>query len=141
MENDLNSFVLLEPKEAEYRDFYDRHRGTVRIWDNGSEKLHDLPLYSELAFIGPDGTEMIRLIDGVPAHDRRNVAAPGGTTFKSEDYFARTLELPDGEVYVSRVSGWFIHKNEVEKNGADTQYKGVIRFARAVYDESGSLKG
>ncbi|MGE4496749.1 MAG: ATP-binding protein [Deferribacterales bacterium] len=141
IENDLNSFVLLEPQESEYRDFYDRHRGTVRFWDNGSEKFHDVPLYSELAFIRPDGTEQIRLVDGFPVKELRNVSVPANTTYKTEDYFIRTLELPDGEVYVSRVSGWFIHKKEVEKKGSDTQYDGVVRFARAVYDKDGSLKG
>ena len=141
IENDLNSFVLLEAEEAEYMDFYNRHRGTMRIWENGSEKLSDVPLYSELAFVDPDGTERIRIVDGVPVDELRNVSVPANTTYKTEDYFRRTLELPDGMVYVSRVSGWFIHRNEVEEKGHDTQYKGVVRFARAVYNSDGSLRG
>ncbi len=70
----------------------------------------------------------------------RNVADPANTTYKNETYFNKARQLKKGEISVSRLSGWYVSRDE-QLQGAETPleavqgtpYRGVIRFAAPVY--------
>ena len=107
------------PRNAQsYLEFCRTHRR--RIWrrggtnDNIIEIRERIPLYKEIAFIGPTGKEQILIRDEkiVPDEELRDVSIPANTTYKSEDYFQRTISLPPGEIYVSHLTGWHVTKEE-----------------------------
>lgn len=113
------------------------------------EKKERIPIYSEISFIGTDGIELVRLVDGQPA-PLRDVSDPLNTEFKSEDYFSQALGLLEGEIYVSRVNTWYLPTSEARKDlpdetrdgkmwnilpGRDTMKSGNIRFATPVYED------
>ena len=106
-------------------------------------------LYREVAWVGPDGRERIRVDGGEPVRpDRlRDVSRPGGTTYGVERYFARALEMPPGEPFVGHVVGRHVSKPEqlagarsVEEAVDGAEYRGIVRFALAVR-RSGRLLG
>ncbi len=117
-EADLLSLKML-PREAEaYRRFSQAHRAT--IWtlagsnDNPVEVHLPLPIYREVALVGPDGRERVRIADDriVTPAELRDVSDPRNTTFKNERYFAETCKLRDGEIFVSHVAGWYASEQE-----------------------------
>ena len=67
----------------------------------------------------------------------RCVADPAQTTYGSEDYFIKALTLPEGEIWVSRLSGWYVSREEQRQGQV---FQGVIRFAMPVY-RHGQLRG
>ncbi len=143
------------PRNAEsYLEFCRTHRR--RIWrrggtnDNITEIRERVPLYKEIAFIDPTGKEKILIRDEriVPEEELRDVSIPVYTTYKSEDYFQRTISLPPGEIYVSHLTGWHLTKEEqlgkaekVETAVEGKIYQGVIRFAKPIYGMDGALLG
>ncbi|HOE11264.1 MAG TPA: sensor histidine kinase [bacterium] len=143
------------PRNAQsYLEFCRTHRR--RIWkrggtnDNIIEIRERIPLYKEIAFIGPTGKEQILIRDEkiVPDEELRDVSIPANTTYKSEDYFQRTISLPPGEIYVSHLTGWHVTKEEqlgkaekVEAAVEGKSYHGVIRFAKPIYGMDGGLLG
>jgi len=151
-EEDLRALSLLPPDPAMYRDFARSHKR--QIWyrrldvEPPRDVLEDIPLYSEVAFIGPDGRERIRVVDGELSTQLRDVSRPENTTYKSETYFLRARELPAGKIYVSHVTGWHINRDE-QLAGAEApeqavggrQYRGVVRFAAPLRRPDGSLRG
>ena len=95
-----------------------------------------VPLYKEMALIDKNGNEQIKIVDGqaVPAGKLVNVSDPANTTYKTEDYFAKTKNLNKGEIYVSPVTGWYVNKAAFEKG---QRFSGVVRFATPVFNQDG----
>jgi signal transduction histidine kinase len=152
-ENDLIFLSRSQPDPATLLNFYASRRG--EIWyRSGSasapiETREQVPLYRSIALIDKNGRERTVIRDGgiVPASELKNVADPAGTTFLTEDYFARVVAQP-GKIYVSHLTGFHISKQE-QLNGADEPenaldgrtYQGVIRFAAALFDARGAFNG
>jgi len=151
---DLKTVATLPRHSETYLEFCISHRR--RIWrragtnDNRVEIHESVPVYREIALVGPDGREKI-LVRGekiVPDSALRDVSDRANTTYKCEDYFQRTRDLPPGEVYVSRLVGWHVTKQEqlvgatrVEDAVQGKEYDGVIRFAAPVFDTRGVFEG
>ena len=87
-----------------------------------------------MALIDKNGKEQIKIVDGqaVPAKKLVNVSDPANTTYKTEDYFAKTKKLNKGEIYVSPVTGWYVDKAAFEKG---QRFSGVVRFATPVFNQ------
>ncbi len=144
VEGDLNDLALIEPGEESYLDFTWGHARSV--WyrrgtnDEPVEVRERILLYHEIAYIDATGLEKIRIVDGRPTLNLRNVANPANTTYKIEDYFSKARQLGKGKISVSRLSGWYVSRDE-QLQGAETPleavqgtpYRGVIRFAAPVY--------
>ncbi|BCR05718.1 hypothetical protein DESUT3_27870 [Desulfuromonas versatilis] len=151
-EEDLRDLALLPVDPGVYARFSDNHR--KEIWHRGgtnaapTEIRELIPLYSELTFIGPEGRERLRLVEGALAPTSRDVSDPANTTYRSETYFLEARQLPPGEVYVSHVTGWHVNREE-QLQGAPTpeaavegtRYTGVLRFAMPVHAANGELQG
>ena len=78
----------------------------------------------------------------------RDVSKPENTTFKSERYFQETLKLKSREIYVSRVTGWYVNRNQqlgraerIEDAVEGKKFEGVIRFAIPCIGETGEYEG
>ncbi len=152
VEQDLKTLSLLPPEEETYLEFSRRHRRG--LWYRSgtnlqmTEKREEAPLYRELAFIGPDGWEQLRIRDNLALSDLRDVSDPANTNYLSETYFLEARDLPSGEIYVSHLTGWHVNK-EQQLQGAPTpeaavegaSYEGVVRFATPVRDAFGALHG
>jgi signal transduction histidine kinase/HAMP domain-containing protein len=151
-EGDLRDLALLPPQEEAYLSFSRNHRR--EIWyrtgtnDAPDEMREEIPLYYELAFIGVDGKERLRIVDDRIVRMLRDVSDPANTSFLTETYFIEARELPAGEIYVSHVTGWHVNREE-QLRGAPTPevavegatYRGVVRFAMPVRDRAGRLSG
>ena len=153
-EEDLLVLKIL-PRDAHYyRQFLLNHRRT--IWtregtnENPIEVHRDVPLYREAAFIGPDGTEIVRVVGDriVDASQLRDVSKPENTTYRSELYFEETLKVNAGEIYVSHVTGWFVTLEEqlhgaqrIEDAVEGRQFEGLIRFATPCMRDDGGFEG
>ncbi len=146
VEGDLQDLALLPAEQGAYLDFSNRHQRTLwqrRGTDAEPIEVHEsVRLYSELAFIAADGREQIRIFDGRPVDRLRNVADPLQTTYKVEDYFQQAAGLPAGEIWVSRLSGWYVSRDEKLHDGEipmeavqEAPYRGVIRFATPIWKE------
>ncbi|MDF1554885.1 MAG: ATP-binding protein [Deferrisomatales bacterium] len=65
--DDLRSLALLPPTPASYRSFYwSTLAPLTATGDEGHQERIWLPLYSEVGFIAPDGTEVVVVRDGEP---------------------------------------------------------------------------
>lgn len=144
VETDVKVLAQIEPLESAYLDFAWGH--ARKVWyrrgtnDKPVEVSEQIMLYHELSFIDTGGQEQIRIVAGRPAGELRNVTDPANTTYKNEEYFRRAIILPKGEVYVARLAGWYVSRDE-QLQGAETPleavqgtpYRGVVRFATPVY--------
>jgi len=152
VKGDLEDLALLPPRPETYVDFWRQHR--KEVWyragtnEDPVEVRDQVPLYAELAFIGPDGHERVRVTGGRVVSDLRDVSDPANTTYRSETYFLIGKNLPPGAVYMSHVTGWHLNKEE-QLAGAPApeaavegeRYRGVIRLTKAVYGDDGSFAG
>ncbi len=151
VEGDLLDLSLLPPSEQQYLNFDWSHQREIwyRRGTNSApiEVREKILLYSELAYIDARGQEQVRIVDGRPSTNLRNVADPVRTTYKSEDYFRQASRLASGEIWVSHLNGWYVSRDE-QLQGADTPlaavqgapYRGVIRFATPIRKD-GRLQG
>ena len=151
-EADLFDLASLPVTADSYHEFYSRH--SREIWYRSGtnaepvEKRAIVPVYSELAFIDARGNEALRLVEGQVSPVLRDVSRPENTTYLTETYFDEARRLPAGEVYVSRLTGWHVNKEE-QLQGQPTpeaavegrSYQGVIRFATPLRQENGDLLG
>ncbi|MGE4580044.1 MAG: ATP-binding protein [Desulfuromonadales bacterium] len=151
-EADLFDLAALPVSATSYLDFYSRHRR--QIWyrsgtnANPVEKREIVPLYSELAFIDAQGRETLRIAAGEVSPILRDVSRPENTTYLSETYFSEARHLPVGQVYVSRLTGWHVNKED-QLQGQPTpesavegrSYQGVIRLSTPLRKENGDLLG
>lgn len=153
-EADLLTLQMMPRDPEVYQQFSLAHRG--RIWmragtnENPIEAHKEIPLYREVAFIGPDGREQI-LIKGDQVVEGRllgDVSKPENTTYKSENYFEKTQQLKPGEIYVSHVTGWYVTREEqlqgaerVEDAVEGKKFEGVLRFAVPSWAKDGQFEG
>jgi methyl-accepting chemotaxis protein len=133
-EQDLLALAEVEPSVETYITFSTAKRGI--LWT--PEGRFPLALYKEIAFIDLTGQEVIRIVDErpMPADALRDVSQPENTTYKSETYFAETIGLGPGEVYVQRLMGWYLPVAVAyahAENPAGQRYKGVMRLCTPVY--------
>jgi hypothetical protein len=136
-ENDVLVASILPGTEAAYKAFVDQKKRNLWVKDrDGRIQKVAAPLYSEMSLIDRSGNEIVRIANGAVAgkNQLKNVAAPGGTTYKSEDYFSKAVGLGKGEVYVSHVTGWYVTKQEFEKG---KRFSGVVRYATPIFDKGG----
>ncbi|PLX82852.1 MAG: histidine kinase [Desulfuromonas sp.] len=152
VEADLRDLALLPPRAEDYLQFSRNHRKV--IWYRGGtnaapvEIRESVPLYSELAFVGPEGRERLRIEGDRALGELRDVSDPANTTYLPETYFLQARDLPPGRSYLSRVTGWHVSK-EAQLQGASTpeeavegeHYRGVVHFAMPVRAPSGELRG
>lgn len=133
---DLQVATIIPSTETVYKQFVSENKKS--IWVKKDDKVQQalMPLYKEMALIDKNGNEQIKIVDGqaVPADKRVNVSNPANTTYKTEDYFAKTKGLNKGELYVSPVTGYYVDKAAFEKG---QRFAGVIRFATPIFNQSG----
>ncbi len=138
MENkkDLQVATIIPSTESVYKQFVSENKKPVWIKKDGKVQQVLIPLYKEMALIDKNGNEQIKIVDGqaVPASKRVNVSNPANTTFKSEDYFAKTKGLNKGEIYVSPVTGLYVDKAAFDKG---QRFSGYVRFATPVFNKDG----
>lgn len=140
IESDLHEAELLERTPQIYKKFSDIHDKEVWYLSGDIEKRENLRLYSEIAFIAPDGVEQIKISEGRIVTDLKDLSNPANTTYLKEDYFQQAKKLPEGEIYVGHVTGFHVGKTMAGQDYYGTKFKGHIRFAQPVY-ENGELAG
>ena len=139
-EGDLLDLSLLPPSAAVYQAFCQRHVRQLWYRKNRAGTIEEVKepalLYSELAYIDGAGNEILRIIDGEPSSNYRNVSNPVATTYKSENYFQQAKKLAVGQVWVSHLHGWYVNRDDKLQGSLDeitgTPYRGVIRFATPI---------
>ncbi|MEE4254743.1 MAG: hypothetical protein V2I50_11945, partial [Desulfuromusa sp.] len=151
VEGDILDLSLLPPTEEAYLSFSNNHKRELLYRRGTNEKpveiLEDTLLYSELAYVDADGQELLRIVAGIPSSDYRNISDSTQTTYKTETYFNHAAQLDVGQLWVTRLNGWYVSRNE-RLQGAETPleavqgslYRGVIRFATPVR-KNGELQG
>ncbi len=151
VEGDLLDLSLLPPTESSYLKFSRSHKR--ELWyrrgtnDKPVEVREKALLYSELSYIDGQGRELIHILAGEAVPGHRNLSEPAQTTYKTETYFNQTAQLETGQVWVSRLNGWYVSRND-QLQGAKTPleavqgalYRGVIRFATPIW-KNGNLQG
>lgn len=146
--------TAIEQRFITYQNFHKEE-----LWYNTNtdkdpiENKEIIPLYTQMEFIDTHGQEVIKIVNGVVQTNLVDVSNPQNTEFKNEDFFKKTIDLPQGEIYVSRVHTWYITEEEARKGvsdsnsswdivpGRDTMKSGVIRFATPVYASEGEKLG
>jgi signal transduction histidine kinase len=152
VESDLNTLARLPINSGQYLWFDRNHKRPIWVRSDDGRLPHELRpsvrLYKEITFIGADGVEQLRVVDGALSQQLRDVSDPANTTYLKETYFRDAKELPPGETYVSHVTGWYVSKEDQLAGAATPEeategasYEGVVRFARAVYDDDGRFVG
>ncbi|AMV72704.1 PAS domain-containing sensor histidine kinase [Desulfuromonas carbonis] len=152
VEGDLRDLALLPARPDSYLAFSANHHRAIwqRCGTNRApqECRDEIPLYRELAFVGADGFERLRIVDGVVSRELRKVADPADTTYRSETYFREAARLPAGAVYVSHVTGWHVGRQAQLGDAASPEeavegasYQGVVRFAMPQRAPDGTLRG
>jgi len=131
---DLQVATIIPSTEAVYKQFVSENKKPVWAKTNGKIQQVLIPLYKEMALIDKNGNEIIKIVDGQASKSLVNVSNPANTTFKTEDYFAKTKNLNKGEVYVSPVTGLYVDKAAFEKG---QRFSGIIRFATPVFNQNG----
>ncbi|MGA2526826.1 MAG: hypothetical protein ABSF79_09450 [Smithellaceae bacterium] len=133
---DLLIATIIPTTETAYKQFVLENKKP--LWIKEGKKIQKvlIPLYKEMSLIDKKGKELIKIVDGkaAPASKLINVSDPANTTYKTENYFAKTQVLNKGEVYVSPVTGWYIARAAFA-NGA--RFSGVVRFATPVFNKEG----
>lgn len=146
IEGNLLDLTLIHPTRENYLRFNNNHQR--QIWyrsgtnNNPIEIRETVPLYSELAFVDANGHEQLRIVDGQPCSHLRDLTDPLQTTYPDEDYFYQASRLAPGEIWATRLNGWYVSRDE-QLQGATTpleavegrQYSGVVRFAAPVFDK------
>lgn len=146
-ESDLHALALLPPTPEAFQAFSEVRRRPIWTREGTNrrprEVVREIPLYAELALIDAGGEEriLIRGDEVQPESALRDVSRPENTTYRSEDYFARTRDVPAGEIYVSHLTGFHVSKPEqlgdagrVEDAVEGKRFRGVIRFGMPIYE-------
>ena len=131
---DLQVATIIPASEGVYKQFVSENKKPVWIKSNGKIQQVLIPLYKEMALIDKNGNEQIKIVDGQAAKKLVNVSNPANTTYKTEDYFAKTKNLNKGEIYVSPVTGLYVDKAAFDKG---QRFSGIVRFATPVFNQNG----
>lgn len=144
IESDLEVIAGYPVSAEMYLDF--ALKKVSGIWEKGyPENNQPLALYKEIAYIDASGKEKLKIKNGkIVKKDRlKNISDPSQTTYLVEDYFAKTRNTPAGEIYVSRLSGFFINKEQqlndsenLDETSGSVFYDGVIRFCKPLFKDS-----
>jgi|GEM_PF-7124803 len=149
---DILQFADLPRTEEAYLAFAQSHQDEFWSVDGfTNEELRvSLGLYKELAFIGVDGQEILKLendcfpypIDcqyvSVAEADLNNVSDPRNTTYQTETYFEMAQTLDQGDIFVGRPIGRYVPISTSFKGAqflAGERYQGIIRFLTPVYED------
>ena len=154
--SDTHAIAEMAPERKSYLAFYRSHfrRYSYAQKNNMGDVFSvsaNAPTYPEIAFITPDGKEQLRIVKGQVMPDAlfRDVSKPENTTYLTEDYFSQTINLKEGEIWVTPVTAWHTSNDRQASNtiSADpsglnfSRYEGVIRFSTPVYSDEGELEG
>ncbi|MCX5848623.1 MAG: cache domain-containing protein, partial [Deltaproteobacteria bacterium] len=131
---DLQVATIIPSTEAVYKQFVSENKKPVWVKRDGKIQQISIPLYKEMALIDKNGNEQIKIVDGQAVKKLVNVSNPANTTYKTEDYFAKTKNLNKGEIYVSPVTGFYVNKAAFEKG---QRFSGIIRMATPVFNQAG----
>ncbi len=133
---DLLVATIIPTTETAYKQFSVENKKPLWVKEGGKLQQVLTPVYKEIALIDKNGNEQIKIVDGkaVGAEKLLNVGNPANTTYKTEDYFAKTKNLNKGEVYVSTVTGNYVDKAAFEKG---KRFSGIIRMATPVFSKDG----
>ena len=133
---DLLVATIIPTTESAYKQFIIENKKPLWVKDEGKVQQVLSPLYKEIALIDKNGNEQIKIVGGQAlASDKLvNVSNPANTTYKSEDYFAKTKALNKSDVYVSPVTGRYIDKSAFEKG---QRFSGIVRFSTPVFSKDG----
>jgi len=133
---DLQVATIIPANDVVYKQFIDENKKPLWVKANGKVQQAVVPIYKELALIDKNGNEQIKIVDSkvVPAAQLVNVSDPANTTYKKEEYFAKTRNLNKGEIYVSPVTGWYVNKAAFDKG---ERFNGIIRFATPIFNQEG----
>ena len=133
---DVLTATILPANDATYKQFLKDSIKNIWVKDGKTVRLTAAPVYTEIAFVDKTGKEVVKVVNGqtAPTAQLRNVSVPSETTYKTEDYFAKTKILNKGDIYVSPVTGWYVNKEAFEKGA---RFAGIVRFATPVFDKQG----
>jgi len=133
---DLQISIIIPSNETVYKQFVSENKKPVWAKIDGKIQQVLIPLYKEMALIDKNGNEQIKIVDGkvIPAQKLVNVSNPANTTYKTEDYFAKTRKLNKGEFYVSPVTGLYVDKAAFDKG---QRFSGIIRFTTPIFNKDG----
>jgi hypothetical protein len=131
---DLQVATIIPSTEAVYKQFVSENKKPVWVKNDGKIQQVLIPLYKEMALIDKNGNEQIKIVDGQVSKKLVNVSNPANTTYKTEDYFAKTKNLNRSEFYVSPVTGLYVDKAAFEKG---QRFSGIVRFATPVFNQNG----
>ncbi|MBT0653899.1 PAS domain-containing sensor histidine kinase [Geomobilimonas luticola] len=153
-EGDLKLLAALPRDPRTLKAFYDSRRGEVwhrLMTPTGPGEIREwFPRYASLSIVDRSGQETFAIQEGriLPRGELRDVSLPANTEFKSEEYFLKTRSLKPGEIYVSRLTGFHVSKQEQLSGALDPEsavhgkeYRGVIRFATPMTDSRGKFAG
>ena len=124
-------------------DTLDSEQGHVYKQDLAEDFVHYMkssPAFYQLRYINTEGDEIVRV-----TYDRENytiVPEENLQNKKDRPYFSYTMDLSDGEVFISRFD-LNVEDGESENRGtrSNPEYVPVIRLATPVFDEFGIRKG
>lgn len=133
---DLQVATIIPATDIVYKQFIDENKKPLWVKAGGKVQQASVPIYKELALIDKNGNEQIKIVDNkvVPAAQLVNVSDPANTTYKREEYFAKTRSLNKGEIYVSPVTGWYVNKAAFDKG---ERFNGIVRFATPIFNQEG----
>jgi hypothetical protein len=133
---DVMIATIIPSTESIYKKFVNENRKNLWIKEGDKIRQVSAPIYKEMTFIDRSGNEVIKITNGevAPKAKLTNVGIPANTTYKNEDYFAKTKGLNQGETYVSPLTGWYINRAAFDKGA---RFEGIIRFATPVYGKDG----
>ena len=133
---DALTATIIPANDIAYKQFLKDNNKNIWIKEKNKIKQISTPLYTEMALIDKTGKEVIKIVHGktAPATMLSNVSIESNTTYKTEDYFAKTKILNKGEVYISPVTGWYVSREEFEKGA---RFSGIVRLATPVFDKQG----
>jgi len=131
---DLQVATIIPASEAVFKQFVSENKRSIWVKRDGKILQVLVPLYKEMALIDKNGNEQIKIVDGQVSKSLVNVSNPANTTFKNEDYFAKTKNLNKGEIYVSPVTGWYVDKASFEKG---ERFSGILRMSTPVFNKDG----
>jgi amino acid transporter len=133
---DLQVATIIPSTEVVFKQFVSENKKPLWVKRDGKVQQVLVPLYKEMSLIDKGGNEKIKIVDGqaLPADKLVNVSNPANTTYKTEEYFAKTKNLNKGEIYVSPVTGSYVNKAAFTKG---ERFSGVVRFATPVFNKDG----
>lgn len=157
IEDNLRTLAALPRIQTAYMSF--ARASSREVWtvnpDTDEETYVRLATYREVAFVDPNGQELIK-VENVcfppypfdceiePSVRLVDVSNPANTTYGSEDYFAQAQRLNTDEIYVSRPVGRYVPFDQAylgAQNPRGQRFEGIVRFVLPVDDAEGQRIG